>query len=204
MTGPTDQKPSRGVTPLLVFVALALVLTALVLLGEPRQQEQKSEPITIGAPITLADQYGRSGGGDAMTGKFLLITFGYTFCPDVCPTILRDMSAAVDLLGEEGENVVPVFVTVDPERDTAERMKDYAAHFHPRLLAFTGTPEEIAATAGDFHIYYARSQVEIGPEDYLMDHTALVFLMAPDGSYITHFPYGITPENMMIVMEQRL
>ncbi len=204
MTGPTDQKPSRGVTPLLVFVALALVLTALVLLGEPRQQEQKSEPITIGAPITLADQYGRSGGGDAMTGKFLLITFGYTFCPDVCPTILRDMSAAVDLLGEEGENVVPVFVTVDPERDTAERMKDYAAHFHPRLLAFTGTPEEIAATAGDFHIYYARSQVEIGPEDYLMDHTALVYLMAPDGSYITHFPYGITPENMMIVMEQRL
>jgi protein SCO1/2 len=204
MTGPTDQKPSRGVTPLLVFVALALVLTALVLLGEPRQQEQKSEPITIGAPITLADQYGRSGGGDAMTGKFLLITFGYTFCPDVCPTILRDMSAAVDLLGEEGEKVVPVFVTVDPERDTAERMKDYAAHFHPRLLAFTGTPEEIAATAGDFHIYYARSQVEIGPEDYLMDHTALVFLMAPDGSYITHFPYGITPENMMIVMEQHL
>ncbi|MBL6934905.1 MAG: SCO family protein [Alphaproteobacteria bacterium] len=205
MTGPTDstdRRPSRGVALLFVFMALALVFTVWTLFGEPRQQ--KSEPISIGAPITLADQYGHRGGGDALAGKFLLVTFGYTFCPDVCPTILRDMSAAVDLLGDEGEKVVPVFITIDPERDTQERMKDYAAHFHPRLLAFTGTPEEIAATAGDFHIYYARSQMETGPDDYLMDHTALVYLMAPDGHFITHFPYGITPENMMIVMEQHL
>ncbi len=202
MTDTKNQGPSRRSVLLVVFVALALVVTVWVLRDDPRQQ--KSEPISIGAPIILADQYGHVGGGEALAGKFLLITFGYTFCPDVCPTILRDMSAAVELLGDEGENVVPVFITIDPERDTAERMKDYAAHFHPRLLAFTGTAEEIAATAGDFHIYYARSQVETGPDDYLMDHTALVYLMAPDGSFVTHFPYGITPENMMIVMEQHL
>ena len=198
MTDTKNQGPSRRSVLLVVFVALALVVTVWVLRDDPRQQ--KSEPISIGAP----DQYGHVGGGEALAGKFLLITFGYTFSPDVCPTILRDMSAAVELLGDEGENVVPVFITIDPERDTAERMKDYAAHFHPRLLAFTGTAEEIAATAGDFHIYYARSQVETGPDDYLMDHTALVYLMAPDGSFVTHFPYGITPENMMIVMEQHL
>ena len=202
MTDPLDQRPFWGATPLFVLMAVALVLTVWALLGGAGQQ--KPQPVVLGSPITLADQYGRRGGGDAMAGKFLLVTFGYTFCPDVCPTILRDMSAAVDLLGDEGEKVVPVFITIDPERDTQERMKDYAAHFHPRLLAFTGAPEEIAAAAGDFRIYYARSQVETGMDDYLMDHTALVFLMAPDGSYIANFFYGTTPENMMMVMEQHL
>ncbi len=202
MTDPLDQRPFWGATPLFVLMAVAVVLTVWALLSGVGQQ--KPQPVALGSPITLADQYGRRGGGDAMAGKFLLVTFGYTFCPDVCPTILRDMSAAVDLLGDEGEKVVPVFIAIDPERDTQERMKDYAAHFHPRLLAFTGAPEEIAATAGDFRVYYARSQVETGTDDYLMDHTALVFLMAPDGSYITNFFYGTTPENMMMVMEQHL
>lgn len=202
MTDPMDQRPLRGAAALFVFMAVALVLAVWALLGGPRQQ--RPEPIAIGGPITLADQYGHPGGGEALTGKFRLIAFGYTFCPDVCPTILRDMGAALDLLGDEGEKVVPVFITIDPERDTVPRMKDYAAHFHPRLLAFTGTPEEIAATAGDFRIYYARSQVETGPDDYLMDHTALIYLMGPDGSFITHFRHGASPEDMAAAMEKHL
>ena len=210
MTGPTDpadlaypknRKTCRGAALLFVLMALALTLVLMVwaLLGGPRQQ--KSGPIALGGPITLADQYGR-GGGEALMGKFRLITFGYTFCPDVCPTILRDMSAAVDLLGVNGEKVVPVFITIDPARDTAERMKGYATHFHPRMLAFTGTTEEIAAIAKDFSIYYARSQVETGPDDYLMDHTALIYLMGIDGRFITHFPHNVSPEDMAATMKK--
>ena len=122
MTDPLDQRPFRGATPLFVFMAVALVLTVWVLLGGPWQQ--KPQPVVLGGPITLADQYGRRGGGDAMAGKFLLVTFGYTFCPDVCPTILRDMSAAGGPLGGEGGKGGPVFITIDPESDTPERVKD--------------------------------------------------------------------------------
>ena len=185
-----------------IFLAVALIVMVWALFGGPPPRE--GEEVRIGVPIILSDQYGHRGGGDAVTGKFLLVTFGYTFCPDVCPTILRDMSLAVDLLGEESEKVVPAFVTIDPERDTAERLKEYAASFHPRLLVFTGTPEEIAKIAKGFRVYYARSKADTGGDDYLMDHTALIYLMAPDGSYITNFFYGTTPENMMMVMEQHL
>ena len=116
-------------------------------------------------------------------GRYLLLTFGYTYCPDVCPTSLMTMTAALDRLAESdpglARRVVPLLITVDPERDTVEVLAAYATHFHESLVALTGTPEQIAAAAEAYRVYYAKAEVEGG--DYLMDHSAFIFLMGPEG-----------------------
>lgn len=149
----------------------------------------------IGGPFTLVNQKGETVTEEALKGQLSLINFGYTYCPDVCPTALSTMSQAMDILGDEGETVLPVFVTVDPARDTVEQMAAYAAHFHPRLLALTGTEEQTSRAAKAYRIYYAK--VEDGnASEYLMDHSALFYLMDENGEFLTHFNHMVTPEEM--------
>jgi protein SCO1/2 len=110
----------------------------------------------------------------------MLVYFGYTYCPDVCPTELQTMAAAVDRLGPDGAKVVPVFVTVDPQRDTPEVLADYVKLFSPRLTGLTGTPAEIASIAREYRVYYAKVTPKNGG-DYLMDHSSFVYLIGPQG-----------------------
>src|SRR5690606_6537516 len=121
--------------------------------------------------------------------------FGYTWCPDVCPTELQNMSAALDLLGDDAKEVVPIFITVDPERDTPEVMADYRSYFHPSLVALTGAPAQIAAAAKAYRIYYAKAEGD-KPGEYLMDHSSFVYLMDRKGGYLTHFAPATAPETM--------
>ncbi|MCH7936483.1 MAG: SCO family protein [Proteobacteria bacterium] len=151
----------------------------------------------IGGPFTLVDHQGRPRTWDYFKGRLMLVYFGFTFCPDVCPTALTDMGDALGILGEAADKVTPVFITVDPDRDTPEHMKEYLKFFHPRMVGLTGTPEQTAAVLKSYKVFAAKAPVEGGDAgDYLMDHTPIIYLMGPDGAYMTHFSHGASAEDI--------
>ncbi len=154
----------------------------------------------IGGPFTLVDQTGKTRTEKDFRGEYMLVYFGYTYCPDVCPTELQAISNAMDLLPKDvAKQIQPIFITVDPERDTVGAMADYVSHFHPRLIGLTGTLEQTSAAAKAYRVYYAKAFEEGEPKDsdtYLVDHTAFIYLMGKDGSYIRHFNQGESPEKI--------
>jgi protein SCO1/2 len=159
--------------------------------------------VTVGGPFTLTDTHGATVTDATYRGRWMLVYFGYTFCPDVCPTELQTIAAALDQLGPEAAKLVPLFITVDPERDTVAAMADYVKLFDDRLVGLTGTPEQIAAAARAYRVYYARAT----PKDsssYLMDHSSFVYLMAPDGSFRALFRPGTTPQDLAAAIRTRL
>jgi len=149
----------------------------------------------VGGPFTLTDHNGRRVTEKDFLGRYMLVYFGYTWCPDVCPTELQVISAALDSMGEAAKQIQPVFVTVDPARDTVAQMKEYVGSFHPSLVGLTGTDEEIEAVAKAYRVYYAKADGG-DAENYLVDHGSLIYLMGPDGQFVTHFTYGTDPEKL--------
>src|ERR1700730_5078615 len=142
--------------------------------------------VAIGGPFPLGGQHGVVRHDSDFRGELVLVYFGYTFCPDACPTALQTMSTALDELGGRASGVQPLFITVDPERDTVPQMKLYAANFHPRLVALTGSAEQTAAAPPAYRIYFQKAPH--GDEDnYLVDHSSFVYLMRRDGRYLPHF-----------------
>jgi cytochrome oxidase Cu insertion factor (SCO1/SenC/PrrC family) len=199
-------------------LGLVALLTVLVLGGGWLAWHLARPPITItaattsgtpdvGGPFALVDQTGARRGDAEFRGRYMLIYFGYTYCPDICPTTLLTMSRALELLRERApraaDQVVPVFITVDPERDTVEAMAAYAPSFHPDLVALTGSAEEIAAAAKAYRVYYAKVEDEASGT-YLMDHSSFIFLMGPDGEYVTHFDHLAPPEDIAAGLERRI
>lgn len=152
----------------------------------------------IGGPFTLVDHKGKQTTDKDFRGKYMLIYFGYTFCPDVCPTALQVMTQAMDQLKPETQKkITPVFITIDPARDTVKQLDAYVDNFHPRMVGLTGSDEQIAMAARAYRVYYGRARD--GNEesaDYLMDHSSIVFLVDPDGAYVTHFTHATPPEKM--------
>ena len=142
----------------------------------------------IGGAFALIDQDGRRRTDADFRGKFMLVYFGFTYCPDVCPTDLQQMGLAVDQLGAAGDAVQPIFVTVDPERDTPGHLKDYVAMFHSRFVGLTGDPGAVHDAARVYRAYYAR--VGLGESDYTVDHSSFIYLMGRDGEYLGFFPPG--------------
>lgn len=154
----------------------------------------------VGGPFTLVNQDGETVTEETYHGKYMLIYFGFTFCPDVCPTELGIMTAALDRLGEKAEKVQPIFITIDPERDTPEVMARYVKLFSPRLVGLTGTPEQIDEVAKAYHVFYRKAEDENSTE-YTMDHSSIVFLMGPDGEYLKLFPPQTPPDKMAEAIE---
>ncbi len=158
----------------------------------------------IGGPFTLVDQNGARRSDLDFRGKFMLIYFGYTHCPDACPMALQSMTDAIGSLGERGAGVESIFITVDPARDTSEHLKRYLENFHPRMVALTGDESAIAAVAKAYRIFYttARDQhaaagtAQPSNADYLIDHSSFIYLMGRDGRYLTHFPSNASPEQL--------
>ena len=166
-----------------------------------------SGTIQVGGPFELIDQTGERRSDEDYRGRYMLVYFGYTYCPDVCPTSLLIMSRALQLLSdrapEVAEQVVPVFVTVDPERDTVEALAAYAPSFHPDLVALTGTPEQIAAAAKAYRVYYAKVE-DASSGTYLVDHISFIYLMGPDGAYVTHFSHLAQSEDIAEGLERHI
>ncbi|HEX9769928.1 MAG TPA: SCO family protein [Kiloniellales bacterium] len=191
-------------------IALIALLALLVLGGGWLAWQKLRPPLTItsattsgtaavGGPFELVDQTGETRRDGDYRGRYMLVYFGYTYCPDVCPTTLLIMSRALTLLGETApaaaKQVVPLFITVDPERDTVEAMAAYQPSFHPDLVALTGTPEQVAAAAKAYRVYYAKVEDQASGT-YLMDHSSFIYLMGPDGAYLTHFDHLAQPEEI--------
>ena len=171
--------------------AAALVL-ALLLAGPA-----PARAADIGGPFTLTDHHGNAVTEASYPGKYLLVFFGYTYCPEVCPTTLSTMADALDILGDDAVKVRPLFVSVDPERDTPEQLAMYVRHFNPRLIGLTGTAEQVAAAAQVYRVYYRKVEEKgAAADEYLMDHTAIAYLMGPDGAFKVHFSQNVDAETM--------
>ncbi len=150
---------------------------------------------SIGGPFTLVDENGETVTDQDFRGKWLLVYFGYTYCPDVCPTSLARNGGAVDLLGDKGERIVPMLITVDPERDTPPKLKDYVHAFHPRMVGLTGTPEQIAQVAREYRVFYMKPP-QADDRDYLVDHSSLSYLIGPDGRFVQVFGHQASPQEL--------
>jgi protein SCO1 len=157
----------------------------------------------IGGPFALIDHNGEPRTDLDFRGKLLLIYFGFTFCSDVCPTELQAMAAAIDRLGAAGAAVQPLFITVDPEKDTPEQLKSYVALFHPRLIGLTGDPRAIKKIALAYKVYYAKTDPtrNAGTE---IDHTGFIFLVGPDGKYLGFAPPGTPPARLADIISHAL
>lgn len=149
----------------------------------------------IGGSFELVDQNGKTRTDAEFRGKYMLVFFGYTHCPDFCPTGLQAMTEALDALGKDAEKIQPIFITIDPERDTPKVMKEYVPNFHKRLIGLSGTKAQVAKAAKAYRVYYARAG-KPGDEDYLMDHSTFTYLMGPDGQYLAHFSHGTPPKTV--------
>jgi protein SCO1/2 len=169
--------------------AVLLLATMLAYLAAfpPGRLPVSTGTALVGGPFSLIDHNGNRVTDQTFRGKYMLIFFGFTYCPDICPTELQVMSAALDELGSRGDAIQPIFITVDPERDSPETMKAYVANFHPRMVGLTGSPEEIAAVAKAYRVFFKKS----GEGDaYLIDHSTIVYLMDKEGKFLKHFIYS--------------
>jgi protein SCO1/2 len=176
----------------------AVVATPMAVLG----QVKGSSTGQLGGAFTLVDHRGRTLTDQDFRGAFMFVYFGYTFCPDICPTELQSMSEALDALGPLAKRVQPIFVTIDPERDTVAVLADYVANFHPRMVGLTGTPAQVAVVAKAYGVFYGKvssNNPEPGmerDEDYLMSHSSFVYLMDPEGRRSAAFPAGTAGTTM--------
>jgi protein SCO1/2 len=151
-----------------------------------------SVPSTVGGPFTLTDQDGKPVSDQSLRGKPYLIFFGFTHCPDVCPTTLFEVSEVMRSLGKDADKTAALFISVDPERDTPDKMKDYLSSFDPHLRGATGDLPTITAVAKEFRVYYKKVPTE--GNDYTMDHTAIVYLMDKNGNFVSPFNLRRKPE----------
>lgn len=204
----------RAFRPYVLLVAL-VAIPALALIGAaaggflgnlrapglPQNAIVEGEAL-IGGPFSLIDQNGARRSDADFRGRFMLVFFGYTYCPDVCPTTLAILSAALDQLGPISQRVVPILITVDPARDTPEILKPYLSAFGPQFVGLTGTDEEIAAAAGAYRVYY-KSNAADGP-DYTVDHSSVIYVMGPDGAFITNYGLDDGPDAIADDLRRRL
>ncbi|MEI9931325.1 MAG: SCO family protein [Rhizomicrobium sp.] len=156
----------------------------------------------IGGPFMLIDQNGASRSDASFHGRFMLIYFGYSFCPDVCPTTLQEMGSALDKLGPKRKRIVPVFITIDPARDTPTVLKGYMKSFGPDFVGLTGSDNAIAQAARAYHVYIRKHPLPGG--NYSMDHSGVIYLMGPDGKFITYYEDEIGPDKMADDLRSRL
>ncbi|HJM94268.1 MAG: SCO family protein [Alphaproteobacteria bacterium] len=175
---------------------------------------EKIDPITMNppsGPFTLADHTGRQVTDETYRGKLMLIAFGYTYCPDVCPTGLQAMSTSMDMLGEQADWVQPIFITIDPARDDADVMKDYVEAFHPRLVGLTGTAKQIAKAAKGYRVYYNKTVLPKddgedksadAEEDYSMGHTTSIYLVGVDGRGLAVFNFGMATTSAEVMVDR--
>ncbi len=144
----------------------------------------------IGGPFELVDHHGNTVTESSYPGKYLLVFFGYTYCPDICPTELLVLGQTLDLLGEDAARIQALFISVDPERDTPAALAEYMPNFHPDLIGLTGTPAQVAKAAKAYRVFFRKSPKATEGEAYLVDHTSLVYLMDPAGEFVSHYVFG--------------
>ena len=158
----------------------------------------------IGGPFRLIDGDGRERSDADFRGKLMLVEFGYTFCPDVCPLGLQLFADVLDQLGPQVDEIAPVFITLDPVRDTPEVLKSYVQHFSSRIVPLTGSREAVDAATKAYRVYYRLGSDAATNPNYLVDHSAILYLMGRDGKFLTHFTHETPPERVVAAIRSRL
>lgn len=195
---------SSAARPLVIATAFAasLILGLLIVFWAMGGVSKVAQPAAIGGPFQLTDQNGKAVTEKNLKGKPTLIFFGYTHCPDVCPTSLFEISEVLRALGKDADKVNAVFISVDPERDTPAAMKDYLSSFDPHLEGLSGDPAETAKVITSYRVYAKKVPTKDG--DYTMDHTALIYLMDRDGRFVSPFNLKRTPEEAAVDLKRYL
>ncbi|HJD63230.1 MAG TPA: SCO family protein [Rickettsia endosymbiont of Degeeriella rufa] len=178
-----------------LYLLLSLSTPEKPLAGQVNIYEDNAE---IGGNFELIDQNGEIFSSDELKGKLSLIYFGFTSCPDICPTSLNKITKAVEILSENKIDIVPVFITIDPSRDTPAVLKEYLKHFHPKFIGLTGNEKQIREVADKFMVYYAKAANENdNDQDYMLDHSSFTYLMDKNGKYLKHFYVDSAPSEIM-------
>jgi protein SCO1/2 len=167
----------------LLALAASVTLNTYLMLDLPEPKITTSGTAAIGGPFTLVATNGEIVSDQTFRGKWLLIYFGYTYCPDACPTALNSMSVALEKLGSPAKDLQPLFITVDPERDTRETMAKYLTSFDSRIIGLTGTKEQIESVIKEYRLYVSREKPEQGGDDYVISHSSYIYLMDPQGRF---------------------
>src|ERR1700751_1460343 len=172
------------------------VLVAFAFFMDQPLARATASAVTVGGPFTLSTLGGRIVTDQTYRGKWVLVYFGYTFCPSSCPTTLLEVSMALKKLGPDAAQVRPLFISVDPERDTPKVMQQYIESFDPRIVGLTGTPQQIAAAAQEYGAYYVRHSTGAGPDDYVVDHSTYLYLMDPLGKFVRAFDWDTSGDRI--------
>jgi protein SCO1 len=188
---------------------LALIAASLIwYFGEMSVQRgaaslvEGSPPVRIGGRFTLTDQDGMRRTDKDFRGKYMLVFFGYTYCPDDCPTTLALMRTALDELAGRANQVVPILISVDPKRDTPEKLKRYLTSFGPRFVGLTGNDKEVADAAKAYRVFYHANSSTDG--DYTVDHSGILYLMGPDGAFVSHYTPDTSPDLLANDLKNRM
>ena len=163
------------------------IVFALALITGLLSWATTTSAVTIGGPFALIAPDGTTVTDQTFRGKWLLVYFGYTFCPNTCPMTLNEIATALEKLGTDATKMQPLFITVDPQRDTREVLEQYTRSFDPRIVGLTGSPQQIDAVTQEYGAYAARDKTEPGPEDYVIDHSTYLYVMDPGGKFVRAF-----------------
>ena len=195
-TDTDDTAKSGGPGRLYAFLGLAMALLLIGAGGYFWFSGSTPAGISVGGPFALVNGDGKPVTDKDYRGKYMLVYFGYTFCPDVCPTTLNTVAEAMDKLGPKADRVRPLFITVDPKRDSPAVVKQFAAAFGPRVEGLTGSAAQIATVAKAYRVYYAEHRTGPGPDDYTMDHSSVLYLMSPDGRFLAPIRADMAADQM--------
>jgi len=201
-----NQKSSSKVTKIIIALSIIIAAISLYILlviklpNKPLagQGGAPEENVPIGGDFVLTDHNGNEFSSDMMKGKLSLVYFGFTFCPDICPASLQKLTNVLSALGKYQIDVLPIFITVDPARDTPDILKEYLGHFHPKFVGLTGSEEKIREVANLYKVFYAIAEGVTEKDDkYMLDHSSFVYLMDRNGKYMKHFYMNSTPEEII-------
>jgi len=212
MNEPQKEPVAKRIAIAVAVLAATILVFTLYLPGMRPQQpiavttNMTAGTVAIGGPFTLVDTKGAAVTEASLEGRYSLIFFGFTHCPDICPLTLQTVTRALEIAGAAADNVQPVFITLDPARDTPETMASYVANFHPRMVGLTGTPEQVTAAAKAYKVYAAKSPIKDagGAEtgDYSITHTGYIYLMDRAGKYLAHFDKDVAAEDIAARLRQ--
>ncbi len=191
-----------------LILIVGLGVSALIAFAQIRGIERQATASTVvadnfGGPFELTDHTGRAVTEKDFSGQWRLMYFGFTFCPAICPTELAKMTEVLNALGEKGEQITPIFITIDPERDTQKIMADYVSLFHPRLIGLTGTPDQIAEIAKAYKVYYAKVD-DPTLSEYTMDHSSYIYLIDPQDNLHALYKIDQTADEVIADISARL
>lgn len=181
----------------LALVALTVYVGPTLLKVVPNAGPAQQGEAAIGGAFTLTDSNGRTVKDTDFRGKYMLVYFGFTHCPDICPTTLLMMTNALEQLGRDAKNIVPIFVTLDPERDTQAAVGAYVKNFSPDLIGLTGTPEQITKVADAYKVYFSKVKSDDSAMGYMIDHSGFIYLMDKDGKYVAHYTHTMPLQSLV-------